>query len=515
MSVVHNDTKSIIRKDILEKMLSMLEEHPSFKIYKKDITTHAPCTLYPSIFSKALYYRAIELQPIWNELISSLTLSCKFIDWMVQRLNGKDDFVMKLYDIERQKRNMNSRACGSLAILRSDYMMHKYVNQDNRVSLQLKQVEINTMASSFGSLSQQLYNIRKDIDLPEYNSDSLIPCKSMDVITDGFFRAMQHYNKTYEVNNSVALMIVSENEQNFYDQQLLVKRLHQRYGLWMFRCTFLDIINGFVSICKDSGNVILGDFEFFSKGLDFRDRKWNLEFLKLKSNNKGTVPVSLVYYRDGYSPSSYVNEEVWACRANLELSRAIQCPSIATQLVGFKKAQQILAEPGVLEQFLPPTLPKHAIGLLRESFMGLYSLEDQDQAQLQSVISRAYQNPTEYLLKPQREGGGNNLAGQELLDFLKNHPTSDLNAWIMMEKIKSPQSTNALIRNRECLLMPTISELGIFGSVLWTDKIIHQSYDGYLLRTKAYDVSEGGVAAGYAYLDSLLLVDDSKIIESQ
>jgi hypothetical protein len=34
----------------------------------------------------------------------------------------------------------------------------------------------------------------------------------------------------------------------------------------------------------------------------------------------------------------------------LERSRAVKCPSIAYQLVGAKKVQQVLAEPGRLER---------------------------------------------------------------------------------------------------------------------------------------------------------------------
>lgn len=37
----------------------------------------------------------------------------------------------------------------------------------------------------------------------------------------------------------------------------------------------------------------------------------------------------------------------------MDLSRASNCPSVAYQLVGFKKFQQILASPGILEKYIP------------------------------------------------------------------------------------------------------------------------------------------------------------------
>ena len=47
---------------------------------------------------------------------------------------------------------------------------------------------------------------------------------------------------------------------------------------------------------------------------------------------------------------SYSSQE-WSARLKLERSRAIKCPTVGYQLVGTKKIQQVLAEPGVLERY--------------------------------------------------------------------------------------------------------------------------------------------------------------------
>ena len=39
------------------------------------------------------------------------------------------------------------------------------------------------------------------------------------------------------------------------------------------------------------------------------------------------------------------------------------------------------------------------------------------------------------------------------------------------------------------------------------EKVILNEQTGYLLRTKASDSDEGGVAAGYAFLDSVYLIE--------
>jgi glutathione synthase len=80
---------------------------------------------------------------------------------------------------------------------------------------------------------------------------------------------------------------------------------------------------------------------------------------RLRSDGTLVVPtltsdseeISLVYFRAGYSGASeYPSNTEWQARRLIELSRAIKCPTIATQLAGCKKVQQMLANPGVLER---------------------------------------------------------------------------------------------------------------------------------------------------------------------
>ena len=62
--------------------------------------------------------------------------------------------------------------------------------------------------------------------------------------------------------------------------------------------------------------------------------------------------VAVVYFRSGYAPEQYPGEAEWRAREVIEKSRAIKCPTIAYQLAGTKKVQQMLAEDGCLERFL-------------------------------------------------------------------------------------------------------------------------------------------------------------------
>ena len=79
-----------------------------------------------------------------------------------------------------------------------------------------------------------------------------------------------------------------------------------------------------------------------------------------------------------------------------------------------------------------------------------------------------------------------------------------------MELITPPDAKNVALRSDgEVLSGNVISELGIYGTILWDQKsrgqILHNEEGGWLLRTKAKDVNEGGVATGFSSLDGIVL----------
>ena len=85
------------------------------------------------------------------------------------------------------------------------------------------------------------------------------------------------------------------------------------------------------------------------------------------------VEISVVYYRAGYAPVDYAPAADYATRALLERSRAVQCPSLALQLAGGKKVQEVLTRPGVLERFLAPSEGADSV---RDSWVRMWALEE-------------------------------------------------------------------------------------------------------------------------------------------
>ena len=214
--------------------------------------------------------------------------------------------------------------------------------------------------------------------------------------------------------------------------------------------------------------------------------------------------ISVVYYRAGYTPIDYASPADYATRALLERSRAAQCPSLALQLAGGKKVQEVLTRPGVLERFLAPS--EGGAGAVRDSWMRMWSLDEGAGAGAEEAVRRA----SELVLKPQREGGGNNVYRDKIPAFVAQLPQRERAAWVAMELIRPPRGVGAhLVRSGAGRVSArVVSELGVFGWALFGEgRETKEAVAGWLVRTKAEDVDEGGVAAGFSVLDSVLLVD--------
>jgi glutathione synthase len=222
--------------------------------------------------------------------------------------------------------------------------------------------------------------------------------------------------------------------------------------------------------------------------------------------------ISVVYFRSAYTPTDLPTQKHWDMRTLIEKSRAIKCPTLALQLAGGKRVQEILTRPGMLARFLPEVLSED-LKELRETWMGMWALDIED-INGNSGVEEARLRHKNLVIKPQREGGGNNIYRDSIPSFLDRLDEHDRKAWIAMEMIEPPEVEGLMVKagTGEVVRGPVISELGIFGWVLFEgDKRateVKQGEDvGWLVRTKGTESNEGGVAVGFSVLDSLLLVD--------
>ncbi|OLY85293.1 Glutathione synthetase, chloroplastic [Smittium mucronatum] len=212
--------------------------------------------------------------------------------------------------------------------------------------------------------------------------------------------------------------------------------------------------------------------------------------------------IAIAYFRSGYVPEDYPTQKEWDARMMIESSLAIKCPNIAYHLVGAKKVQQELASPGVVERYISdPEMAK----AITDSFAELLPLDSSPLGR--SAYEKAMTSSENYVMKPQREGGGCNTYGADIPPLLKTLSVEQQKAYILMRLIKSPQFDSLVLHNGKVHKIRSISELGVYG--VWLsdgDKVMVNKSAGHLLRTKPSDSNEGGVASGFAFVDSPLLI---------
>jgi len=68
--------------------------------------------------------------------------------------------------------------------------------------------------------------------------------------------------------------------------------------------------------------------------------------------------------------------------------------------------------------------------------VGLWGLDDLDDPETAAVLQQAQEQPDLFVLKPQREGGGNNLYGEDAKQKLQTR--KGLSAYILMQRIRPP-----------------------------------------------------------------------------
>lgn len=370
-----------------------------------------------------------------------------------------------------------------LGLFRSDYMVHVDPSEPQP---SVKQVEFNTIASSFGGLSTKVCGLHKYLSsigaYPEEVSNlvkdsSLPPNTSVPGLAKGMAKAHEAYGNSDVGLATCVIFLVQDTERNVFDQRHLEYTLNTDHGIRTFRLPF---------------GRVLEDTKL--------DSKRKLIYTPPHTLGK-SYEVSLVYLRAGYAPSEYADQKAWDARLHLERSAAIKCPSVLLQLAGTKKVQQVLATPHSphLKRFLPNETDAAAV---LQTFAPIYpmdkSIAGEEARKLATDPNTAYR----YVLKPQREGGGNNVYRKAIPELLKTLPESQWPAYILMEMIEPPAQSNVIFRNGEVQKGGVICELGMYGACLWRQgqgsgerKVIENFDAGYLLRTKGDSSEEGGVSS--------------------
>lgn len=119
-----------------------------------------------------------------------------------------------------------------------------------------------------------------------------------------------------------------------------------------------------------------------------------------------------------------------------------------------------------------------------------------------------------YILKPNLEGGGNNVYGEDIPYFLETVPERDWGGrgYVLMERIQPPKQEGLLMMVGGIYQGSVVSELGILGTCLWERKqdgvkVLSNGMAGWTFKTKPEEVKEMGVVKGYGCFDSPNLIE--------
>nr|XP_057940323.1 glutathione synthetase [Doryrhamphus excisus] len=448
---------------LVHGVLMRVKESPN----SSELVTYAPFTLFPTPVPKAVFLQAKAVQIHYNTLVDKISQDSDFLQDALACTIAVDDFTARLFKVHQQILQEGRSQSIVLGLNRSDYML----DQREDGSMSLKQIEINTISASFGGLASHTPDVHRHIlkvagRLEE--SQRVLDNKPAVGLAHGIAKAWELYGS----DRAVVMFLVEATQRNILDQRFIENELWKR-----------------------NITTIRKRFEEVSKSGKLDEKK------RLFVDGQ---EVAVVYFRHGYMPQNYTSEQTWEARLMMERSLAVKCPDISTHLAGTKKVQQVLAKPGVLERFFPDQ--PQVVEQLRATFAGLYTLDmgsDGDK-----TVEMAMATPERFVLKPQREGGGNNIYGEEICEVLARvKDSSERMAYILMDKIQPRPIQNYLLRrNAPLKISNCLSELGFYGVyVRQGQNMVMNDCVGHLLRTKSSEHSDGGVNAGVAVLDNPLL----------
>ncbi len=420
---------------------------------------HCPLMLSPTLISSSLVTQLESLAQPLALLIHRVANNLDFLAEQLQSTAANDEYTGFLLSLAlKEQRPQDSLR---FSITRSDYFLTQ--QQDG-----LRQVEFNTIAASYIGLSEKMTEFHKIWGSLWHETWDLLPNKPISGVADAFVSVMEEYG----VADACILFVVQPNERNIFDQRFLEIALVEQ-GIQVIR-TSLEAIS-------EQGEIQNGHLVF-----------------------KGKI-AAITYFRAGYRPDELESKTARQGRQLISQSTTISVPDLPTHLAGTKKIQQVLTNSKMLKLFLN----EQDTALVQQAFAKIYTLEDPIELDGKTMLAKeaAIAKPEQFVLKPQREGGGFNLYDEDIRQCLTKITAEESNAYILMERLFPPISSGWGMRNGEIWQGQVVPEIGQYGVLVARgDRILTNRAIGYLVRTKLSDMNEGGISAGYGHLNSLVKI---------
>lgn len=343
------------------------------------------------------------------------------------------------------------RKARNVSLSRHDFLQDSHGNW--------KLVESNTIAAGMGPFSDKLQSLLSD----HHDVDRFAPNQSATKQANVFVQAVKQFSKPKSPN---VVIVVEADEDNIYDHQAMKCAFEAEGATVYFRT--LDALKN--TTLPDSEKLIIEDIG----------------------------PIHGLYFRTGYNARDYgdtpkMQADNLAFRGEIETKAIAISPTIHHQLASNKWVQMKLSS------------------MTASALMDTFHLTAQ-QAVLAQLALSTPQHPAHdehdtwskitsgnWVLKSQGEGGGNVICRHNA-DALRG-PYDDA---VLMKTIQAKHRSELItsVKGSEfATLEQAQSELGIFTAGE------HQTYAGYLLRTKPSNAVESGVHRGFGMIDTVRLIE--------
>ncbi len=439
-------------KEAFEFLLS----HGALRYGKNGEVTHLPCSLTPWDAPADFVAETEALTALYSELYHRVAQDDDFLKTELEVARRADPFVAHLFQAWEKERPGKP----ALYLNRNDCMP----GFDSSSGVWPKQVEMNLMASALGEASSIVYRMHRFLAQHEsWRMPENYPGIGLAEALAEAYRVLG--------SDGVVLFLIPVGEVSVFDQRLLEARLVEQHGVPTLRTTLEEL--------GEQGEMRGGD-------LYFRGRK-----------------ISIAYFRTGYAPYHYTAPATWTARELLESSSAISVPCARTQLANTKLVQLILSKVEALERFVEADVARRLV----RSCVDFTRLEE-PWGQYGSGVEAAQAEPDNWVLKPYREGGGNNFFSEGMLERLAVLTEEEKRAYVLMEKIRQPVFDSVRMVDREVIPCRCVTELGYFGTAFYPEPSGPAQFNrscGYLLRTKDESTDEGLVLGGFSFLDAVRL----------
>jgi len=449
-----------------------------------------PVALVPDMISLSAFEELRRLAPIFSRVIDKISCSFEWLHAKLSPLRSSDAWLARLLDLAAEvygPKGAGKDPCAEIRLLlqRQDYLP----NSDGHYL----QVEINTIAVAHAGWTEQLARVHADCvstfcpdlctkhdqllkdNVPGSDFARALAAAHAAYVRDAGVEATQPHTADRGVTGPRVCFFCWENDFFEMDQRLIEVALNA-LGVPTFFASLgarVDLRGGDAARSGAGGQLFINGVE-----------------------------VSVVYFHSTYEPGHFACEADWTNRRLIELSKAVKAPSLLGHLAGTKKVQQLLSNQKELQRLLDCEED-----IARCMAVFAKQLCPTEPASIDTV-QRALSDPDKWVLKPQREGGGNNLFGEELKMRLCS-TEGGLDQFVLMEKIQSvPQPT--LLQDWKGghgVRTGGVSELGIFAAHLahGTQEVLSTS-GGAVLRTKPPTSLESGICSRSAMLSTPFLV---------